>query len=353
MTGKMRAVRLFAPGDVRCVEADIPKITRDNEVILKVKSCGICGSDIPRVMEKGAYRYPITVGHEFAGQIVEIGANVSSFEAGDRVTVMPLIACGKCRFCLIGEHVTCDSYDYYGSRIDGAMAEYIKVSANNCMKLPLGVDYEMGSMTDPAAIAFRAVRKANVEAGQTVVVFGLGAIGFLALQWLKIKGCSKVIVVDVFDEKLKLAERLGADVCINAKKQNAAEVVKKATDDKGADAAIEIVGSKVTQVQAIQVVRKLGTVVYCGISYDDLVIPNLELGKILRGEINIRGAWNSSISPLPVSEWEASLGFMNSGKLKLNPLISHRFKLEECQTAFKMVYNRTEVFTKVLFKPED
>jgi len=353
MTGKMRAVRLFAPGDVRCVETDVPKIIKDDDVIVKVKSCGICGSDIPRVMEKGAYKYPITVGHEFAGQVVGTGSGVSNVEVGDRVTVMPLIACGKCKFCKVGEHVVCDGYDYYGSRIDGAMAEFIKVSAGNCLKLPMGVDYEMGSMTDPAAIAFRAVRKTDIEAGQTAVVFGLGAIGYLAMQWLKIKGCSSVIVVDVFDEKLKLAERLGADHCINAKKVSVSDVVKEITNGRGADAAIEIVGNKITQVQAIQAVRKLGTVVYCGISYDDLLIPNAELSKILRGELILRGAWNSSISPLPVSEWETSLAFMKNARLKLNPLISHRYRLEECQTAFKMVYNRTEVFTKVLFKPEE
>lgn len=354
MAEKMRAVRLFAPGDVRCVEADVPRIEKDNDVILKVKSCGVCGSDIPRVMVKGAYKYPITIGHEFSGEVKEVSPGVKNVKQGDRVTVMPLIPCGKCDYCKVGENIVCDNYDYYGSRIDGAMAEYVRVSAENCLKLPLGVDYEMGSMTDPVAIGLRAVRKCGIEAGQTAVVFGLGAIGYLALQWLKAVGAGKVFVVDIFDEKLRLAERLGADYCINGKTQNVVEIVKEVTNGRGVDASIEIIGNKFTQVQAIQVVKKLGMVVYCGISYDDLVIPNSALQMVLRGELKIQGSWNSSISPLPISEWESSLMFMNnSTKIKTNPLISHRYRLEDCQKAFNMMYNRTEVFTKVLFKPED
>jgi L-iditol 2-dehydrogenase len=105
MTKKMKAVQLFSPGDVRCVEVEVPQIADSSDVIVKVKSCGVCGSDIPRVMTKGAYRYPITIGHEFAGEVVEIGSEVTNVKPGDRVTVMPLIPCGKCDYCKIGQSV--------------------------------------------------------------------------------------------------------------------------------------------------------------------------------------------------------------------------------------------------------
>jgi len=353
MAQKMRAVRLFSPGDVRCVEVDVPQIENRDDVILKVKSCGVCGSDIPRVMVKGAYHYPITIGHEFSGQVVSVGPDVKNLVEGDRVTVMPLLNCKKCYYCKIGETVMCDDYDYYGSRIDGAMAEYIRVTAENCLKLPLEVDYEMGSMSDPTAIALRAVRKAGIEPGQSAVVFGLGAIGYLCAQWLKIVGCGTVIAVDIFDEKLQLAQKLGVEHCINGKTQDVVKTVMELTDGRGVDAAIEIAGSKITQVQAIQSVRKGGKVIYCGISYDDLVIPNPALQKVLRGELKIMGTWNSSITPLPVNEWESSLKFMKNGRIKTDPLVTHRYRLEDCQKAFNMVYNRTEIFTKVLFKPEE
>lgn len=189
--------------------------------------------------------------------------------------------------------------------------------------------------------------------GQSAVVFGLGAIGYLTVQWLKSVGCSKAYAVDIFDDKLKLADRLGADYGINAKTQDVVKTIMELTNNVGVDAAIELAGSKFTQVQAIQVARKLGTVVYCGISYDDLVIPNSALARILRGELEVKGSWNSSIAPLPINEWESALIFMKNGKVKTDPLITHRFRLEDCQKAFNMMYNKTEVFTKVLFKPED
>jgi len=351
MQEKMRAVQLFAPGDVRCQNVDVPAISKPNDVLIKVKACGVCGSDIPRVMSRGAYHYPIIIGHEFSGDIVGIGQDVSSVKEGDRVTVMPLVNCKKCNYCKIGHAVTCDDYDYYGSRIDGAMAEYILVSDDNILKIPDNVSYYEAAMTDPVSVALHAVRKANIEAGQTAVVFGLGAIGFIAIQWLKNLGCNKVIAVDIINEKLELAKKLGADVVINGKECGVAKAVYDNTDGQGADAAIEIAGSKYTQVQAIECVRKMGTVVYCGISYDDLLLPNKALGKILRGELNVIGSWNSSIAPLPINEWESALMFMNSGKIKLNDLITHVVSLEECQSAFNMMYNRTEMFTKVIFDP--
>ena len=353
MSKKMRAVQLFSPGDVRCVEVDIPQIERKDDVIVKVKSCGVCGSDIPRVMSKGAYRYPITIGHEFAGEVVEIGSDVANVSIGDRVTVMPLISCNECDYCKIGEAVLCDDYDYYGSRIDGAMAEYISVRKDNIFKLPEEVDYEMGSMTDPVSVALHAVRKAGILPGQTAVVFGLGAIGYLSLQWLKLMGCSKVFVVDIFDGKLELAKKLGADACINGRTKDAVDAIMELTEGKGVDAAIELAGSKITQVQAVNSVRKMGTVVLCGISYDDLLLPNKTLAKILRGELKIKGSWNSSIAPLPINEWASALKFMDNGKINVSSLVSHRFKLEDCQKAFDMMYGRKEIFTKVLFKPEE
>ena len=349
----MRAVQLFAPSDLRCVDIPRPQLEDNNDAIIKVKACGVCGSDLNRVMVKGAYRHPITIGHEFSGVIYEVGANDSGISTGDRVTVTPLIPCGRCDYCRIGQSTLCDDYDYYGSRTDGAMAEYVRVRIDNIIRLPLNVDFEAGAMTDPVAVALHAVRKCNLEAGQKVAVFGLGAIGLLAIQWLKYLGCSAVFAIDILDEKLELAEKLGADFCINGKSQDTVEIINSTTGGKGVDAVIELAGNKHTQVQAIESVRKLGKVVYCGISYDDLLIPNPALNKILRGELEILGAWNSLVSPLPINEWKSSLDFVDRGRIKCHPIISHRFRLEDCAQAFDMMFNHEEVFNKVLFKPED
>ena len=351
MKSTMRAVTLVSPGHLECVNTEIPIIQNSHDVLIKVHACGVCGSDIARVMVKGAHKMPIIIGHEFAGEVVEVGSDVKSTHVSDRVTIMPLVPCGRCDYCRIGEYTLCDDYDYYGSRIPGAMAEYILVNERNVLKLPENVDYEMGAMTDPVSVALHAVRKAGVEAGQSAVVFGLGAIGFVTVQWLKNLGCTKVIAVDIFDEKLELAKTLGADLVINGKTTDVVKAIQNYTGGKGVDIAIELAGSKLTQPQAVLAVSKMGKVVYCGISYDDLLLPNQALNAILRGELAILGSWNSSIAPLPISEWESALKFMNSGKIQVKPLISHRVRLEDCQSVFEMMFYKKEVFTKVMFEP--
>ena len=349
----MRAVRLFAPADLRCVEIEKPVIEEKDDAIIKVKACGVCGSDLMRVMVKGAYRHPITIGHEFAGVVESIGSDNKGFNPGDRVTVVPLIPCGVCDYCKMGQQVLCNNYDYYGSRKEGAMAEYIKVKADNLIKLPFNVDFETGAMTDPVAVALHAIRKCKLEPGQKAAVFGLGAIGLLAVQWLKYSGCTDIFAIDIFDEKLELAQKFGADVCINAKNENPVEIINNKTNKRGVDVSIELAGNKITQIQCIEATRKLGRVVICGISYDDLVLPNAVLSRILRCEIELTGSWNSLISPLPVDEWRASINYTGKGKILCNPIISHRYRLEDCAKAFEMMFYKKEVFNKVMFKPED
>lgn len=353
MAQKMRAVRLFAPKDIRCVEVDVPQIEKDTQVLIKVKSCGVCGSDIPRVMVKGTYHFPTTIGHEFSGQIVECGTKVrKNLKPGDRVSVMPLIPCGTCQYCKVGQSHLCDDYDYYGSRRDGAMAEYIVVESENCLKLPQNVSYEMGALTDPISVALHAVRKVKMEAGKSAAVFGLGAIGYLCVQWLRELGCTRVIAVDVEDEKLELAKQMGATEGVNGIKTDAVKAIRELTNGEGVDIAIEFAGNKITHVQAVQACRKNGEVVYGGITYDDVTYPNKAIAAILRGELTIHGSWNSSINPLPINEWMSGLEYMNLGKINVEPLITHRVRLEDCKEVFEMMYNRSEVFTKVLFLPE-
>ena len=144
MNGKMRAVRLYAPADLRCVEVPVPQLGKD-EVLVKVRAVGICGSDPCRVMVKGTYSFPTTIGHEFSGEIVECGQEAVSWKPGDRVTIVPLIPCYKCEYCQIGEYTLCNDYGYYGSREDGALADYIKVKADNLLRLPDNVSYEEGA----------------------------------------------------------------------------------------------------------------------------------------------------------------------------------------------------------------
>ena len=165
-------------------------------------------------------------------------------------------------------------------------------------------------------------------------------------------GCTKVIAVDVEDEKIELAKTLGASYGINGMKEDAVQAVKELTGGEGVDIAIEFAGNKITHVQAVAACRKNGEVVYGGITYDDVAFPNKVISAILRGELTIHGSWNSSVNPLPVNEWMSALEYMNLGKIRVEPLITHRVRLEDCKEIFDMMYKRTETFTKVLFQPE-
>ena len=347
----MRAVRLFSPGDVRCVQTPVPRISAPDDVLIRVRSCGVCGSDVPRVMVKGAYRHPITIGHEFAGEVVEVGAAVTGVHPGDRVTVMPLTPCGTCPSCRVGNYTLCTDYDYYGSRSDGAMAELVTVKAANVLAVPGPVDFESASMTDPASVALHAVRRHHLLPGQTAAVLGTGPIGLFAVQWLRLAGCRSIIAVDLFDEKLALARELGAEHCINARLETVPDAIRDRTGGQGADFVVELAGSSVTQLQAVQSAARRATVVFCGLSYDDLTLPAQDLNRILRFELTIFGSWNSSIAPLPINEWKTSLEYMSRGFLTTKSLITHRFRLEECGPCFDMLSRREKPFTKVLFIP--
>ncbi|UCC88710.1 MAG: galactitol-1-phosphate 5-dehydrogenase [Anaerolineales bacterium] len=346
----MKAARLYAPGDLRYEEVDIPEIGA-GEVLIRVKAVGICGSDPARVMLKGTYSYPTTVGHEFSGEVVQLGQGVKSLKAGDRVTIVPLIPCGDCDYCAIGEYTLCDDYSYYGSREDGAMAEFIAVKERNVLKLPDEVDLESGACTDPVSVALHAMRKVDMRGGDTVAVLGVGPIGGFAVQWARILGARQIIAIDIVDDKLSVAREIGADLTCNSTRDDPVEFVLSHTAGAGVSRVIEMAGSRVTQEQSIRMAKKQGRIAFCGISYDDLVLPRKTLDQLMRKEATLVGSWNSSFAPLPLHEWHTSLHFLSKGQIQCFPLISHRLPLSDAPEIFRKIWTRDGTFNKVLFMP--
>jgi L-iditol 2-dehydrogenase len=346
----MIAVNLYAPGDLRVEQVPVPKPDR-TEVLLKVKACGVCGSDIARVMEVGTYRYPTVPGHEFSGEVVECGLDVKDARMSERVTSVPLIPCQHCNYCRIGKHHLCEQYSYIGSRRDGAFAEYVKVPEMNLLRLPKSVGFELGAMTDPAAVALHAVRQLNISPGDRVAVFGVGAIGAFALQWAKIVGAGETIAVDVVPEKLGVASHLGADLCINGDIEDPVEVIKDHTYGVGVERSLESAGHPITQEQSVLATAKRGLCVWAGISHRGLTMSEKAVDGILRREMIVRGSWNSSFTPLS-NDWETTLSFMANGRLRADHIISHRLPLGEVPQALKMMHAREVYFNKVMFFPE-
>jgi L-iditol 2-dehydrogenase len=302
-------------------------------------------------MQTGTYSYPTTVGHEFAGDVVEVGPGVAGWTPGDRVTVIPLIPCGECPSCKLGKYHLCDSYDYFGSRRDGAFAEYVAVPTANLLRLPDSVDYETAAMTDPASVALHAVRKSGLSIGESVAVLGAGPIGAFAIQWAKIAGAGLVAATDVQEPKLILAKELGADVTVNARNEDPVAALHRVAPG-GFSRVIEIAGSPAAQEQAIHIARKGGAVVYCGISHARLPLSESSVDVLMRREISIVGSWNSGFAPdESTNDWATSVHFFGQRALRALPLVTHRYALDQVKQAFAMAADRGSYFNKILFLP--
>ncbi|WP_400162730.1 galactitol-1-phosphate 5-dehydrogenase [Brevibacillus sp. TJ4] len=345
----MKAVKLYEPGNLQVEEVAVPEIGPD-EVLVEVKAVGVCGSDIPRALYKGAYYQGLTLGHEFAGKIVQVGSAVEGWQENDRVSVAPLLPCYECTYCKSGDYSLCDTYSYYGSRTDGAMARFIKVAATNLLRLPDNVSYEAGAMIDPAANAIHGLWRGQFREGDKVAVFGLGAIGLFVIQFAKVLGAKQIVAVDIHQEKLDLAVQLGADVTVNSAQGNAVQEVLAQTG--GVDYVIDTSGSPIAQNQAVCVAAKKGRVVFLGISNNELALSKEAVNNLLRYELSVNGSWNSFSHPFPGREWTLTAELMGQGKLVAEPLISHRFSLSEAPQVFEKIKKRELVFNKIMFFPE-
>lgn len=351
MKGKMKAAVLHSLGNIKTEMVDIPEIS-DDEVLVKVKYAGICGSDVPRSMISGARKYPLILGHEFSGEVVKVGSNVEGLVHADRVVVAPLVPCGECEHCKASNYGLCDNYNIIGTGSNGAFAEYVKVPKEHVLKVDDSLDFETAAGIEPATIGYHGLQMAHIQPGETVVVMGCGSIGQLTLQWAKIFGASTVIAVDIFDDKLDFAKELGADITINSKEVDAVEKIKEITNG-GADVVAETAGTDITQQQSILATKKKGRVIFLGITHKGLDLSEETMDHILRGEITIKGSWNSYTPPYPGIAWKATLDYMTKGDIKFKEMISHKITIEEVGEYLKGMADRTLDFNKVLVSFED
>ena len=342
----MKALVIEAEDKFTYKDVPVPEI-KDDEVLVKVKACGICGSDIPRVMNKGVHFYPIIVGHEFAGDVVKIGSSVKCASVGQKVTAAPLIPCGTCPECQKGNPAMCTHYSFIGSRQDGAMAQYVAVPARNLVPIADSVSYEQGAMIEPITVALHGIERAGVmEGGKSALVYGCGTIGMLTIQCLKAKGIERVYAIDIDEHKLKIAKKLGAYEIINSGKVDVVEYFK---EHGKVDFAFETAGVNFLQAQIIELVNKRGKIVYIGTAHGDVKLPAKSFEQILRSEIFVTGSWMSYSAPFPGSEWTAAAEYLAAGKIQTEELISHRFKLSDGIKAFETLTDKNSGAIKVMY----
>lgn len=327
---------------------DVPAPRRDEPSWLgiAVKAAGICGSDMHRGFGNGAYHYPLVMGHEFSG-VVDDPAGGETYKKGDRVVVFPLLWCGRCRACETGDYALCSDYDYFGSRRDGAFAEYLYVPEKNLLPVPAHVDTVHAAMAEPAGVALHGVRKFSIKPGDVGAVFGAGPIGNMVGQWLRINGCRTVFIVDVDKDKLAIAERMGM-VPVAGGDADPVKAIKDATGGAGADKVVEAVGFPSTFLQAVQAAASGGEVVFMGNIAGTFQIGEKDFSSILRRELRIYGTWNTKWTPRGHDDWSAALEYMDR-ELSVAPLISHTPPLSEGVDIFKGLADRTLKANKIIF----
>ncbi len=345
---KMKALVLKGVGDLQYSEVAMPS-PKENEVLLKVMACGICSSDIDRIFKTGTYHFPTIPGHEFSGQIVALGDNVDSSLLHQKVSVFPLLPCGKCAACDIGEYARCENYNYFGSRCDGGFAEYLAVPVWNLVFMPKGISYEAAALCEPAAVALHAINEARILPGDTVVIVGNGTIGLLATMWANICGAENVFLVGHSDKKIEFIRDMGFSNVISSERENVSDVIYRNTGRKKADVAMEFVGNSESITTTLDVVKKGGRVVLTGNPSGDILLKRDTYWKILRGELTIQGTWNSSFNANK-NEWNTVIKYIANGMLPAEKLITHRFSLEEAADAFHMIKDKTEVSIKTIFE---
>ena len=342
----MKACVLEAVGELRLKEVPTPK-PKKGEVLLRVRACGICSSDIDRIFKTGTYHFPTIPGHEIAGEIVEVGENVDKALLNRRAVVFPLLPCFRCRSCLAGKYARCDHYNYFGSRCDGGFAEYLAVPIWNLKLFPNHLPFSVAAICEPASVALHALDMAQMSPGDTIAIVGSGTIGILAAMWANICGAGRVILIGRNSEKLICAQSFCTCETINIYEHEPSEYVFETTQGIGADISMEFVGTSEGVSTVISTTKKGGIVVLTGNPAGKICLERSVYWKILRNEINMRGTWNSEYSSAR-NDWDEALNYMSNGQLDPKALISSFMPIYNFQLAFEMLRSRKDII-KIVF----
>jgi len=320
-----------------------------SDILIKVHSCGICGSDVHGFDGSSGRRIPpVIMGHEASGEIAKIGNDVNRFLPGQRVTFDSMISCARCVFCRNGRPNLCEDRMVLGVSCDdyrrhGAFAEYVAVPESIVFALPDALPYDEAAMVEPVSVAVHAVNRTNVTLGDTAVVVGAGMIGLLTVQALRTAGCGRIIAVDLAADRLELAAKLGADETIESGGGvDVPALIRDKTNGLGADVVMEAVGADATVTMSIDSVRKGGTVTLIG---NIAATVNFGLQSVVTREISVLGSCASS------NDYPSCLELMARGSIRVAPILSASVPLEKGPEMFDRLYSREPNLTKVILRP--
>jgi 2-desacetyl-2-hydroxyethyl bacteriochlorophyllide A dehydrogenase len=338
-----RLGRVVEPGKVDYISRAVPE-PGPGQVLIKIVSSSVCGSDLH--IFKGKHpsaALPVTIGHELSGDVIAIGDGVQAVKVGDRVTVEPVIVCGKCEQCRHGNYGYCENISFTYRNGDGAMADYITVLEPYVYKLPDYLSYDAGALIEPFAVATHAVRRADIRLGEKVLVIGGGAIGILIAALCRRDGASEVAVVDYSPVRLKKALEMGATTTINPREDgvDVESAVRELTNGVGMDKTFECVGVQDTFNQAMMTLRKNGLATIVGIFEEQTI--QIPVTRFITHEIRVQGSQGYC--------WDFPVALEMSKEIKLEKLITHTFKFDELQQALETCLDRQSGAIKAIVKP--
>ncbi|MBQ8275269.1 MAG: galactitol-1-phosphate 5-dehydrogenase [Clostridia bacterium] len=348
----MKAAVLYGNEDLRYDDYPTPEV-KAGMVKVRVRASGICGSDIPRVLHNGAHFFPIVLGHEFAGDVVEVGEGVTNVAVGDTVSGAPLVPCMECADCQQGNYALCRHYSFIGSREQGSFAEYVVIPARNAIKYDPAIPYIQAAMFEPAAVALHGVMCNDFKGGGYVAVLGGGTIGMFTAQWARIYGGRKVVVFDLLEERLELARELGADATVNTTAPDFMEQAKALTGGHGFDYVFETAGATATMKMAFELAANKAHVCFIGTPHTDLTFTPKLWECMNRKEFKLTGSWMSYSAPYPGVEWQICADCFADGRLRFSDkLIHHSFPLSRAAEAFALYKTPGAVKGKIMLLGE-
>jgi threonine dehydrogenase-like Zn-dependent dehydrogenase len=325
----MKAAILHAQGDLRVGEIARPD-AGPGEVLVKVAYCGVCGSDVPRLIKDGAHYYPIVLGHEFSGIIEAVGEGVDSSLVGRKTACAPLIPNFAHPQSIKGNYALGSGYSFIGSRRQGGYAEYVTMPLINAVLLPEHIDLLLASLMEPLTVGLHAINIMGFTPGRAVAVTGVGTIGLLLVQSLRAMGAGTITVFDVDDAKLATARAMGADFGFNSRRPEAAdEAVAQVTGGEGFATVFETAGVPAAEILALRLAGAKAHVMFVGTPHVPLVLEPSQFEMINRKELNIQGSWMNYSAPFPGWEWDFGGKALANGKVIAEGVIDRVIPLSE------------------------
>jgi L-iditol 2-dehydrogenase len=337
----MKAAQYQRPLSLQVIRTNL-RAMRDDEVLVSVEACGVCGTDVHIVEGTSRSTPPVILGHEYAGRIADLGRNVEGFQVGQRVAVDPNISCGVCYYCRRGLVHLCSHLRALGVDIDGGMAEFCLVPARQAHVLPEDMSPEVCAFVEPVSCAVHGIDKARISPGDTVVILGGGTIGLIMLQLAQNSGAAVCIIVEPLEHKRRTAQELGASVVLDPAEGDVSESIQRVAPE-GADVVIECVGKPSTAELAIRLARRGGTVEFFGVCPISATIP-LEPNRVYVRELTIVGSY---VNPHTFSR---SIALLRAGKVRVDRMQITRFPLDGVHEALR--YQREGLTMKSVITPE-